>query len=164
MGKFLNLNEKINVKFKKLHKDAIIPKFQKEFDSGMDLHSIEETMIKYGEITCVHTGLCVELLDQSGTYPFTLEMQIRCRSGLSAKQGITVVNGIGTIDNMYRGELMILLTTLKKDHTYYINKGDRIAQAVITPVLSSNILNIIEVDELSETIRGTGGFGSTGLK
>ena len=154
---------KLDVKFKKIHDDAVIPEYSKPFDSGFDLRSIEDAEIVPGKITCVHTGLSVELPDPKDTHPFVFEMQIRPRSGIAAKYGITVVNSPGTIDCGYRGELMILLTSLRND-TYMIkiDKGDRIAQAVIVPVLSSNVLNIIEVDELSKTIRGTDGFGSTG--
>lgn len=160
----------LDIKFKKIHSCAIIPKFQKEFDSGFDLVSVEDVEIEYGEITCVHTGLSIELPNQKNTYPFTLEMQIRCRSGLSARHGITVVNGVGTVDNGYRGELMVLLTTMKKDYIYQIKAGDRIAQGVIVSILSSNVLNIIEVDELNKTdyittnfSRGADGLGSTGI-
>jgi len=151
------------IKFKKIHKEAIIPAFSKPLDSGMDLRSVENTIVKCGEITKIHTGLCVEFPDPKGTFPYTLEMQIRPRSGLASKRGIIVVNTPATIDNGYRGELIILLTTFKNE-IYKINIGDRIAQAVIVPVLSSNILEIKEVQELNKTERNLDGFGSTGIK
>ena len=160
------------VKFKRIHPNAIIPKFEKLTDSGFDLRSVEDTLIFPGKIVCVHTGLSVELPDPKDTYPFVIEMQIRPRSGLVAKNGVIVVNSPGTVDNGYRGELMIIMSVLKYDmysefdqlqyQEYKIKAGDRIAQAVIVPVLSTNILNLVEVDELNETVRGTGGFGSTG--
>lgn len=180
MEKFLNVKNKIDVKFKKLHEDAVIPKFSKPFDSGFDLRSVEDTMLIPGKIVCVHTGLSVELPDPKYTHPFVLEMQIRPRSGLAAKYGISVLNTPGTIDNQYRGELIIIMINQNpqfiKDTTYgvngmvresnevyRINKGDRIAQAVIVPVLSTNILNIVEVDDINKTVRGSNGFGSTGI-
>lgn len=176
MEKFMNFmnSEKLDVKFKKVHQDAIIPKFEKLFDSGIDLRSVEDTLIFPGKIVCVHTGLSVELPDPKDTFPFVLEMQIRPRSGLSAKHGVTVVNSPGTIDSGYRGELIIIMSVLKYDmynefdqlqyQEYKINKGDRIAQAVIVPILSTNILNMIEVDELNNTVRGNKGLGSSGVK
>lgn len=163
------------VKFKKLHEDAVIPSYAKPFDSGMDLVAVEGGFIVQEEVTPIHTGLAVELPDPTETYPYTLEMQIRPRSGLAAKWGITVVNTPGTIDNQYRGELIVLLTMLKDCRTdedkaiseylrtgRVVLKGDRIAQAVIVPVLSSNVIKIEEVENLNNTERGTGGFGSTG--
>lgn len=150
------------IKFKKIHEKAVIPEYQKIFDSGMDLRSIESAIVKYGEITPIHTGLCVELPDPKKTYPYTLEMQIRPRSGL-AKRGITVVNTPATIDNGYRGELIVLLTTFKNE-MYEIDCGSRISQIVIVPVLSMNVLNIEEVQELNKTERNSDGFGSTGIK
>lgn len=179
-----NINEKLNVKFKKLNKDSIIPEYAKLFDSGIDLISIEDIDIYPGNIVKVHTGLSVELPSPDETYPFVIEMQIRPRSGLAAKYGITILNTPGTIDNQYRGELIVIMVNHNSQYTkethvnfthntkeefivpnkgYHINKGDKIAQAVIVPILSSNILNIVEVDELNKTIRGTDGFGSTGI-
>jgi len=174
MKKFMDLMNNLDVKFKKVHKDAIIPEYKEPFVSGFDLRSVEDTLIFPGKIVCVHTGLSVELPDPKDTFPFVLEMQIRPRSGLAVKHGVTVVNSPGTIDNGYRGELIIIISVLKYDmydefdqlqyQEYKINKGDRIAQAVIVPVLSTNILNLVEVDELNETVRGNNGFGSTGYR
>jgi len=149
------------IKFKKIHKDAVIPAYQKPFDSGMDLRSIESATVKCNEVAKIHTGLCVELPNPEETFPYTLEMQIRPRSGLASKRGITVVNTPGTIDNGYRGELIVLLTTFKNE-TYKINIGDRIAQVIIVPILSNNMLEIQEVQELNKTERSSDGFGSTG--
>ena len=158
----MNADEtEIQIFFKKVHELAIIPKFSKSYDSGFDLTSIENYTLKPGIITGVRTGICVGLPNPNTTYPFTLEMQIRPRSGLSLKYGVTIPNSPATIDNGYIGELIIPMTVIKNEN-YQIKAGDRIAQGVICPVLSSNVLKIIEVSELDDTERGDDGFGSTG--
>lgn len=143
--------KKLGVKVKILNPDAMIPKYQTEEAAGFDLHSAEEKIIKTGERDVVKTGLAVAL-------PKGYELQVRPRSGLALKNGITVLNTPGTVDSDYRGELMvILLNTSKED--FAIKKGDRIAQAVIKEILQADFA---VVDELDSTGRGTGGFGSTG--
>ncbi len=143
--------KKLGVKVKILNPDAIIPKYQTEEAAGFDLHSVEEKIIKAGERDVVKTGLAVAL-------PKGYELQVRPRSGLALKNGITVLNTPGTVDSDYRGELMvILLNTSKED--FVIKKGERIAQAVIKEILQADFA---VVDELDSTERGTGGFGSTG--
>jgi len=157
--------KEINIKVKLSGDDIQIPYYKNIGDSGFDLRSGICTYVEFGKITKIPTGLYFELPDQNETFPFTLEMQIRPRSGLAAKEGIMVVNGPGTIDNIYRGEIIVLLTKCKNDDKkFFINKGERIAQAVICPVFCSNIINFIKVDELNETERGDRGFGSSGLK
>jgi dUTP pyrophosphatase len=162
-------DKKFNIKIRRLDKQLDLPSFSKPFDSGIDLKASHAAKIKPGIITPVKTGLYVELPDPSETFPFVLEMQIRPRSGLAMKNGIIVANTPGTIDNQYRGEIIVLLTKLKyasyEDNylDYLINIGDRIAQAVFVPILSTNMLNIIDVDELNKTTRGSDGFGSTGI-
>lgn len=143
--------KKLGVKVKILNPDAIIPKYQTEEAAGFDLHSVEEKIIKAGERDVIKTGLAVAL-------PKGYELQVRPRSGLALKNGITVLNTPGTVDSDYRGELMvILLNTSKED--FVIKKGERIAQAVIKEILQADFA---VVDELDSTERGTGGFGSTG--
>lgn len=143
--------KKLGVKVKILNPGAIIPKYQTEEAAGFDLHSVEEKTIKAGERDVVKTGLAVAL-------PKGYELQVRPRSGLALKNGVTVLNTPGTVDSDYRGELMvILLNTSKED--FIIKKGDRIAQAVIKEILQADFA---VVDELDSTGRGTGGFGSTG--
>lgn len=143
--------KKLGVKVKILNPDAIIPKYQTEEAAGFDLHSVEEKIIKAGERDVVKTGLAVAL-------PKGYELQVRPRSGLALKNGITVLNTPGTVDSDYRGELMvILLNTSKED--FAIKKGERIAQAVIKEILQADFA---VVEELDSTERGTGGFGSTG--
>lgn len=146
-------NKKLDVKFKKLHIFARIPEFKHIGDSGMDISAIQHDIIEPGEIKLIKTGLAIEL-------PENTEAQIRSRSGLTLKHGIVVANGIGTIDSNFKGELGVILTNIS-DKTYWIEPGMRIAQLVICPVF--NNLNIQVVDELSSTIRGENGFGSTGV-
>jgi len=132
--------------------DKILVLFQGEEAAGFDLHSIEDVVINPGERKLIGTGLAFEI--EKG-----YEVQIRPRSGLAFKHGITVLNSPGTIDSDYRGEIKVLLINLGNEK-FEIKKGDRIAQAVIAPVIQAEI---IEVDSLSDTKRGAGGFGSTGV-
>jgi dUTP pyrophosphatase len=139
------------LKIKKLNESAIIPAYQSKEAAGFDLHSIEDTVIKPNQRKLIGTGLAFEI--EKG-----FEVQIRPRSGLAYKHGITVLNSPGTIDSDYRGEIKVLLINLG-DEEFEIKKGERIAQAVVAPVIQAEI---VEVDELSSTERGSGGFGSTG--
>ena len=140
------------VRFKKLTPDAVLPSYAHPGDAGMDLTSIEEVELPPGEIRLVKTGLAMTL--PSGT-----EAQVRPRSGLAAKHGVTVANTPGTIDEGYRGEICVILVNLGKA-PFRVDKGMRIAQMVIAPVLR---VGVAEVSELSDTERGTGGFGSSGV-
>lgn len=156
----------MQVKFKKLDPRAIIPAYAKSGDSGFDLIAIQDVTILPGETELVHTGLAVEL-------PEGYELQVRPRSGLSLKTPLLIKNSPGTVDNGYRGELGIichcLLTpTTRNTHgdpggmgykRVRIKAGDRIAQGVLVRVEQHEI---VEVEELSETERGDGGYGSTG--
>ncbi|EDM24085.1 dUTP diphosphatase [Caminibacter mediatlanticus] len=141
----------MKLKVKKLKDDAILPKYQTDEAAGFDLHSIENVVIKVGERKLISTGLAFEI--EKG-----FEAQIRPRSGLAFKYGITVLNSPGTIDSDYRGEIKVLLINLGEED-FEIKKGDRISQVVIAPVIQAEI---IEVEILSNTQRGSGGFGSTG--
>jgi dUTP pyrophosphatase len=160
----------MKLKIKKLHKDAIIPTRSNPTDSGLDLYSIEDIQIQQGQYKMVATGIAIQLPKplETNVYPYELgvnfrqlitwEAQIRPKSGLAAKHGITIVNSPGTVDNDYRGEIKIILRNEGSD-IFYIKKGERIAQMVICPIVTPEI---IEVDELDDTKRGSGGFGSTG--
>ena len=139
------------LKIKKLNTEALIPAYQTKEAAGFDLHSIEDVVIKPGEIKLIGTGLAFEI-------EYGYEVQIRPRSGLAYKHGITVLNTPGTIDSDYRGEIKVLLIN-HSNEAFEIKKGERIAQAVIAPVIQAEI---VEVEELSDTERGSGGFGSTG--
>ena len=138
---------------KKLHSDVNIPKYETEGSSGLDLEAYIEKDLKLlsGERKLVPTGVSMAM-------PNNFEIQIRPRSGLAYKNGISVVNTPGTIDSDYRGEIKVLLINLGTE-TVTIKKFQRIAQMVICPIIKANLK---EVQELPETIRGAGGFGSTG--
>ena len=142
----------MKLKIKKLKNEAQIPSYQTKEAAGFDLHSIEDAVLKPGERKLIGTGLAFEI-------EYGYEVQIRPRSGLAYKHGITVLNTPGTIDSDYRGEIKVLLINHSND-AFEIKKGDRIAQAVVAPVIQAEI---VEVEELSETKRGEGGFGSTGV-
>lgn len=125
--------------------------------SGFDLRANEDTVLKAGEFKGVSTGLFFEL-------PLGYEIQVRPRSGLAFKNGVTVLNSPGTVDSDYRGEVKVILINHSKVD-FNITKGDRIAQAVISAVLAKNFINLERVSSISnDTNRGTGGFGSTGVK
>ncbi len=138
--------------FKKLHSDAIIPSYAHPGDAGMDLYSNCDKAIPPGEVSLIGTGLSVQL-------PENTEAQVRPKSGLALKHAITVLNTPGTVDEGYRGEIGIILINHGKE-VYHVTKGQKIAQLVIKPTLR---LDIEEQEELSNTQRGQGGFGSTGL-
>ena len=142
------------LKWKKLNLAARIPAQQSAGAACFDLTATlsEPMTIKKGQVAAVPTGLSVEI-------PEGYEMQVRARSGLAFKHGLTLVNGIGTIDSDYRGELKVLVTLLQ-DTELVVKDGDRIAQALIAPVLK---VSHVEVSELGSTERGAGGFGSTGV-
>jgi dUTP pyrophosphatase len=140
------------LKIKKLNQNAIIPKYQTSESAGFDLHSMIDITLKPMQRALIPTGLAFEI--ENG-----YEVQIRPRSGLAYKHGITVLNSPGTIDSDYRGEIKVLLINLSNED-FKINTGDRIAQAVVAPVTKAEI---IQTDSLSQTTRGEGGFGSTGV-
>ena len=132
-----------------------LPSYATEFSAGMDLKANISTpiILKPLERAMVPTGIFIEL-------PIGFEAQIRPRSGLAAKHGITVLNSPGTIDADYRGEIKVILVNLSND-SFEINNGERIAQMVIA---KHETVNWQEVESLSETVRGEGGFGHTGKK
>lgn len=142
------------VKIKRLHPDAIIPKYATPGSAGFDLVAVEDVIIGTRETKLVRTGLAFEI-------PEGYEMQIRPRSGLSLKTPLRIANSPGTIDADFRGEVGVIAWNSDRDETIRIQKGDRIAQGVIAPVVRAQFE---VVDELSDTERGSGGFGSTGTK
>ncbi len=147
---------KVTVKVKRLKgsEDLSLPQYATEHSSGVDLYACVDipVRLKPNEIFLVPTGIAIEL-------PEGYEAQIRPRSGLALKHGITVLNTPGTIDADYRGEIGVILINLGKD-TFVIDRGMRIAQMVIAPVMKADF---VEVKEISETKRNSGGFGSTGV-
>lgn len=133
------------------------PEYATEGSAGFDLRANEELVIEPGDYTMVSTGLFFEL-------PPNLELQVRPRSGLAAKHGVTVLNTPGTVDSDYRGEVKVILINHGKSN-FKIEIGDRIAQAVIATVTAKSMVKLNKVDQLNDdTERGTGGFGSTGVK
>ena len=143
----------IKVLVKKLNPKAELPKYKTEGSSGMDLMALIENpiTIKSQNSALIPTGLSIAI-------PKDTEVQIRPRSGLAAKSNISVLNTPGTIDSDYRGEIKIILFNHGKEE-FTVNNNDRIAQMVLMPVLKAEFK---EVEELPKTIRGSGGFGSTG--
>ena len=140
---------------KRLSKNINLPKYETEGSSGMDLSANVNSQIKIepGETSIIPTGISVSI-------PKNFEIQIRPRSGLAAKNQISVLNTPGTIDADYRGEIKVILINLSKK-AFIVERGTRIAQMVLSPIEKAKIK---EVENLEKTSRDTGGFGSTGTK
>ncbi len=134
--------------------DLILPGYESEYAAGMDIGAavVEPVCLAPGEIQLLPTNICVSI-------PHGYEIQVRPRSGLAVKHGITLVNSPGTIDSDYRGEIRLAVINLGKA-AYTIVRGDRIAQLVLAPVVRAELQL---VDELDGTVRGSGGFGHTGV-
>ena len=145
----------VKILIKKTNKEVTTPKYKTDGSSGVDLSAFLEkkVVIKPNSSELIPTGLQVAI-------PEEFEIQIRPRSGLAAKESIGVLNSPGTIDSDYRGELKIILFNHGKED-FIINNGDRIAQMVLVPIVK---MEFEEVDSLPDTVRGQGGFGSTGKK
>jgi dUTP pyrophosphatase len=141
----------VKLKIMKTNPFAVIPKYANPGDAGMDLYAVSYHILEPGDICLVPIGIKVE-------FPVGYELQIRPRSGLALKYGISVVNTPGTVDAGYRGEIGVILINHGKEQ-FRIERGDRIAQAVLKKVERADIK---EVTELSETKRGEGGYGSSG--
>ena len=142
--------ETINVR---LEDGAKMPVKKYPTDSGADICSIENVGIPCGERRLIHTGIYLDI-------PYGYEVQVRSRSGLAAKNGVFVLNGIGTIDQTYNGEIMVVLQNLG-NVPFEVEVGDRIAQLVLSPIARCEYK---QVDSINDTDRGDGGFGSTGIK
>ena len=142
----------MDLRVRRLSKDAILPSAAHPGDAGLDLHAAAALTIAPGAWATVPTGLVIEL-------PPGTEAQVRPRSGLAARHGVTVLNAPGTVDSDYRGELKVLLVNHGQE-PFTIRRGDRIAQLVIAAVEHA----VLEpVEALDETARGAGGYGSTGV-
>jgi dUTP pyrophosphatase len=144
--------QKVKVKILKLVNYAKLPRYEHEDDSGLDLFALEDQEILPGEAVLIGTGISIEL-------PLGTEAQIRPRSGLALKHSVTVLNTPGTVDAGYRGEIGVILIN-HGQKSFKVLKNMKIAQMVIVPVIRAELE---EVDSLSETVRGEGGFGSTGV-
>ena len=142
----------MNIKVKKLYKDVVLPEYKTSGAAAFDFESMIDIIINPNETKIIPTGLAFEI-------PDGYELQVRPRSGLSAKTKLRVSNSPGTIDSDYRGEVCIILDNISSEESYTINKGERIAQGVISKIEK---ITFEEVEDLSETERGEAGFGSTG--
>ncbi len=145
---------KLNIKrISENFNDVALPHYATEGSAGMDVRAAVETeiLISAGEVTLIPTNLKVEI-------PVGYEIQVRPRSGLALKNGIGLLNSPGTIDSDYRGEVGIIMSNFSKTD-FVVKRGDRIAQLVLTQY---TVADIIEVDALSDSQRGEGGFGHTG--
>lgn len=145
----------MKIRIKKLHEDAVIPKYATNGSSGFDLVALEDVRFDPGETKLVKTGLAIDV-------GYGYELQVRPRSGLSLKTPLRVANSPGTVDSDYRGEVCVIISNTisnKGYEPYLIKKGDRIAQGVVCPVVQADIE---VVDYLDDTARGAGGFGSSG--
>ena len=147
-------SQKVEVRVKRLNHGAglALPAYATSGAAGMDICAAESLNLRAGKRHAVATGFAFAI-------PDGYEVQVRPRSGLALKNGITCLNTPGTIDSDYRGEVKVILANLGEDD-FMINKGDRIAQIVVAPVTQGHL---VEVDDLDETARGAGGFGSTGV-
>lgn len=144
-----------SVNIKKINENAVIPTYGSEFSAGADLYACngEDTAIGPHKTVMIHTGLAMEI-------PEGYVGLVCARSGLASKRGLAPANKVGVIDSDYRGELMVALHN-HSDEEAVVEDGERIAQLVIIPYLAAEFA---VKDELEETVRGTGGFGSTGTK
>jgi len=155
MARSLQTENRLPIKF--INKsDNENPEYAKKGDSGFDLRANESGLLKPLQRQLVSTGLYFEL-------PETFELQVRPRSGLALKHGITVLNSPGTIDNNFNGEIKVLLVNLS-DEEFSWDKGDRIAQGVVSNRLAEEHSVLLEVSKINKTERGQSGFGSTGVK
>ncbi len=146
---------KLDVKIKKLDDNAIIPTYGSEFSAGADLYALVDGQLTINphKTVMVHTGISIEIPEGYGGFIFA-------RSGLASKKGLAPANKVGVVDADYRGEIMVALHNHSSD-AVVIENGERIAQFVIMPFVAANF---VEVQTLSDTVRGSGGFGSTGSK
>ena len=142
----------MKVLFRKIDESARLPEYAHPGDAGMDVFSVEDMVLPSGGRALIHTGLVMQL-------PPDAEAQVRPRSGLALKHGVTVLNSPGTIDAGYRGEVGVILINLG-DEPFHVEKGMKIAQLVVAPVTRAEV---VEVSAVDATDRGTGGFGSSGV-
>ncbi len=141
----------VKIKIKKLHPDAVIPHYAHEGDAGMDIYSVEDTVIPAGERKIIKTGIAMEYSPEYTTL-------IWDKSGMAANFGIKVMGGV--FEHIYKGEYMIILLNTSKED-YQVKKGQKIAQVLVQPIVHAEVE---EVDELENSSRGEGRFGSTGLE
>ncbi|MFN4870825.1 MAG: dUTP diphosphatase [Pseudanabaena sp.] len=141
----------VEIKFNKLHPDAQIPSYAHVGDAGADVYSVAEVTLQPSDRAAIPTGLAVDI-------PIGYEIQVRPKSGLALKHGITVLNSPGTVDAGYRGEIQVIVINLGKE-VYTFAKGQKIAQLVLKSVIQAQFIE----GKLGTSDRGDGGFGSTGI-
>jgi len=144
-----------NVQVKKLHPDAVLPKYNYGTDSGFDFHSVEKITIPPFSRELVPTGL-------SFHFDENLEIQVRPKSGLALNLGLTVLNTPGTVDQGYTGEIKVIVFNTNPN-SIIIEKGMKIAQGILCPVVNGKYVKMIQVNDFESTDRETNGFGSTGI-
>jgi dUTP pyrophosphatase len=149
------LIKKAVLSFEKCHPDAVNPNYNYESDSGFDLHSVEDITIEPMGRVLVPTGLRFNI-------PMGNEIQVRPKSGLALKEGLTVLNTPGTVDSGYDGEVKVIMYNTNTK-PYNIKKGQKIAQAVLCPVINGKFVQLQMVDKIEDSERGSNGFGSTGI-
>jgi len=145
-----------NIQIELLTEDAVFPEYAYPTDSGFDLYSTKEITLEPFGRSLIPTGLKL-------SFDIGYEIQVRPKSGLALKQGLTVLNTPGTVDSGYDGEVKVILYNSTHD-TVYVEKGQKIAQACVCPVANGRWINPIEVSEILGKDRGDNGFGSTGIK
>lgn len=146
---------KVQLDFKKLHPDAVVPTYAYNLDSGFDFYSVGEINIPPLGRVLVPTGLAFEVPD--GT-----ELQVRSKSGLAINQGLMVLNSPGTVDCGYHGEIKVIVMNMN-NHPVVIKKNQKVAQGVLCPVFNGKKVKLVEKNNLGKSDRGENGFGSTGI-
>jgi dUTP pyrophosphatase len=146
----------VDLNYIKSHKDSKDPSYAYKTDSGFDLYTVEEVNFKPFERKLVPTGLSFDI-------PEGYEIQVRTKSGLAINQGLMVLNSPGTVDQGYTGEVKVILMNMN-NYNVTVDKGQKIAQAVLCPVVSGKWVKLVEVKKLEDKDRSDNGFGSTGIK
>lgn len=146
----------VQIKVKKVHEKAQLPKFNHSSDTGADMYSVEDAVIEPWSRKVLDTGIQIQVSELNQW----LDIQVRSRSGLAAKNGVFVLNSPGTVDEAYTGNMKVILQN-NSDVPFEVKVGDRIAQLVVSP---RQPVEFVEVSELSETDRGSKGFGSSGVR
>lgn len=150
-----NYNPQVNLKYRKLINSAVTPKYNYPSDSGFDLYSVETVRIEKFGRALVSTGLSFDIKDG-------YEIQVRSKSGLAINQGLIVLNSPGTVDNGYTGEVKVIIFNTN-DFAYTIEKGTKIGQAVLCPVVNGKWVELEETTQEIKKDRNNNGFGSTGI-
>jgi len=150
-----DFQDTLEFKFSKSHPDAVNPKYAYTSDSGFDLCSTEDVWIHASDRKLIPTGIHLDI-------PEGYEVQIRSKSGLASKQGLFVLNSPGTVDEGYTGEIQVILFNTT-DQKIKIEKGQKIAQAVLCPVVSGKWIKFVEIENILSKDRNENGFGSTGV-